>query len=300
VPTPFDMTTTTAPAPATPESGRVDDYVVVVHEPTTTGLPPMRTYLSETWCRRPFIWHLARSQLKGESYETFMGQVWLVLNPLLLAAVYLLVRSVLRPPGGDDVANIMANLVMSVFFFRFVSGGVTTGAKSIVSNRGMILNTPFPRVIFPMVVVIKQVMEFLPAVVILAGVWVVLDQPFGWGLIWIPYMLVCMSVMMFGMAMLAAPAPVFIPDTGSLIPYLSRIWLFATPVLYKVSEIPDGLLPYLQWNPLYVSFKALEDIGEGRLPEANDLLATLGWAAGFFIIGAYYFLTRERKLAARL
>jgi teichoic acid transport system permease protein len=300
VPTPFDMTTTTAPASAPPESDRGDDYTVVVHEPTTTGLPPLRAYLSETWRRRPFIWHLARSQLKGESYDTFMGQVWLVLNPLLLAAVYLLVRSVLRPPGGDDVANTMAILVMSVFFFRFVSGGVTSGAKAIVNNRGMILNTPFPRVIFPLVVVIKQVMEFLPAVVILAGVWVALDQPFGWGLLWLPYVLICLAVMMFGMAMLAAPAPVLVPDTGSLIPYGARIWLFSSPVLYKVSEIPDGLLPYLRWNPLFVSFKALEDMFEGRLPHANDLLATLGWAVLFFVIGAYFFLTRERKLAARL
>ena len=60
--------------------------IPTVYESTATGMPPLRPYLTELWGRRRFIWHLARSDLKAEHYDSAIGQLWVILDPLLLAA----------------------------------------------------------------------------------------------------------------------------------------------------------------------------------------------------------------------
>ena len=73
--------------------------IPTVYESTATGLPPLRPYFAELWGRRRFIWHLARTDLKAEHYDSAIGQLWVILDPLLLAAVYFLLRTVVKPVG---------------------------------------------------------------------------------------------------------------------------------------------------------------------------------------------------------
>ena len=58
---------------------------VTVYEPTVTCLPPLRRYASDVWERRQFIWHLARTNMKAQHYDTVGGVIWLIADPLLLA-----------------------------------------------------------------------------------------------------------------------------------------------------------------------------------------------------------------------
>src|SRR5262249_51777911 len=136
---------------------------VTVFERTKTGLPPLKEYVGEIWNRRPFIWHLARTELKARNYDTVIGQVWILLDPLLLAAVYYLLRTVVRPAGTDlDRNSIIAHLITGVMFFQYTSHALTDGARSITGNAQMILNTAFPRAIFPLVSVVEAFLDFAP------------------------------------------------------------------------------------------------------------------------------------------
>jgi ABC-type polysaccharide/polyol phosphate export permease len=73
-----------------------------------------------------------------------------------------------------------------------------------------------------------------------------------------------------------------------------------TPVLYSTKEIPANLKVYLQWNPLYPFFGALEQIFGAQFPSGGYLLAATAWAVGFFVVGALIFLAKEREFAVRL
>ena len=61
---------------------------VQVYEPHRAGLPPLRPYVTELWRRRHFAAELSRATMRAANTRTFFGQVWLILNPLLLAFVY--------------------------------------------------------------------------------------------------------------------------------------------------------------------------------------------------------------------
>ena len=151
-----------------------------VYESTATGMPPLRPYLAELWGRRRLIWHLARTDLKAEHYDSAIGQLWVVLDPLLLAAVYFLLRTVVKPAGGAGARKeLIAHIVWAVFFFTFVSNALMGGARSITTGRGLVLNASFPRAVLPLVAIVKSVFDFLPTVFVYFAFHLVLGQPFG-------------------------------------------------------------------------------------------------------------------------
>ncbi|MDQ1448323.1 MAG: teichoic acid transport system permease protein [Actinomycetota bacterium] len=272
-----------------------------VYESTASGLPQLRPYLTDLWGRRRFIWHLARTDLKAEHYDSAIGQVWVVLDPLLMAAVYFLLRTVVRPSGNASARSaIIAHLVWAVFFFTFVSNAMQTGARSLLSGRNLILNASFPRAVLPLVSIVKSVFDFLPTMLVYFAFHAVLGQPFGLSLIMLPVVILILTLMNIGLAMLFAPLMVFFRDTSGFLPYINRIWLYITPALFLISEIPPKLLAYLRWNPLFPSFAALEQIFNAQFPSAAYLFAGLAWAVGFFLVGAIVFLAREREFAVRL
>jgi len=272
-----------------------------VYESTATGMPQLRPYLIELWDRRRFIWHLARTDLKGEHYDSAIGQIWVVLDPLLMAAVYFLLRTVVRPAGTGAARNlIIAHLVWSVFFFTFVQNSLQGGARSVLGGRNLILNASFPRAVLPIVSIVKAVFDFLPTMLVYFAFHALLGQPFGLALVTLPVVIVILTLFNLGIAMLFAPLMVFFRDTGGFLPYITRIWLYITPALYFIREIPPNLLAYLRWNPLFPVYAALEQIFSAHFPSQGYLLASLAWAVGFFLLGAIVFLARERDFAVRL
>jgi ABC-type polysaccharide/polyol phosphate export permease len=251
--------------------------------------------------RRRFIWHLARTDLKAEHYDSAIGQLWVILDPLLLAAVYFLLRTVVKPVGtGVNRNAIIAHLLWAVFVFTFVSNTMMAGARSLLNGRGLILNASFPRMALPLVSVVKGIFDFLPTIFIYFVFALALGQPFGSALFMLPVILVIITVMTLGLCLLFAPAMVFFRDTVGFLPYITRIWLYVTPVLYFVREIPPKLVPYLRWNPLYPSYAALEQIFRAHWPSPTYVAAASAWALGFFFVGIIAFLARERDFAVRL
>lgn len=271
-----------------------------ISEPTVTGIPPLGPYLRGVWERRPLIWHLARTDLKSEHYDTAIGQFWIILDPLLMAAVYYLVRSVIRPPGGEgDQRVLIAHLVWGIFFFHYTSKSLQSGARSILANKGLILNSAFPRAVFPLVAILEGFLMFIPTLLVYFGLHAILGQPFGPGLIFIPLMIVLQTFLTLGLALFFAPLMVFFRDASGFMPYVTRVWLYLTPVLFTVAEIPAQFRVWFRVNPLYPFFAALEQIFTGGLPSFGYIVAAGAWATVFFLVGSVVFLLRERDFATR-
>lgn len=275
--------------------------IPTVYEPTASGLPQLRPYLAELWERRPFIWHLARTELKSRHYETALGQIWIVLDPLLMAAVYFLFRSVVKSAGsGADRNQILSHLLWGVFFFYYTSNALMGGARSLVNGRALILNSSFPRAALPLAEIVKSIFDFAPTLAVYLVLHAVLSQPFGAGLVALPILLALQTVMNIGLALLFAPLMVFFRDTRGFLPYITRVWLYLTPALYAISEIPPTFRPFLVWNPLYPLYGAYEQVFQGQFPSLNYVAAAAAWAFGFFLVGAVAFLAKERDFAVRL
>jgi teichoic acid transport system permease protein len=126
-----------------------------------------------------------------------------------------------------------------------------------------------------------------------------LGLPFGPGLAFLPLMIFLLFLFNLGCALLYAPLTVFFRDTSALLPYITQIWTYMTPVLYTIAEIPPRLLVFLRWNPLYSFWAVFEQIYAGRMPSARYIFQSSAWAIVFLVVGGVIFLLREREFAFR-
>ena len=293
-----------ASAPAEPVAGRPrrrrgDAIARQVYEPHRIGLPPLRPYLRELWRRRQFAFELARTQLRAQHFNTALGQLWLVVNPLLLAFIYFLLVEIVG--GGDRGPKFLAHLMAGLFAFYFVSSSVTLGARSVVGGGRLILNTAFPRTLLPLASVVTSFMRFLPTLLVYAVMHGIAGLPVGLHLFWVLPLFALLVVFASGVSMLAAAAQVYFRDLASFLPYVTRIWLYVSPVLYYVREVPERFKPILALNPLYPLLGSLSDVvNEGRAPSGALMVAGLAWTAGALVFGGLFFISREREFAVRL
>ena len=279
----------------------VDAATIVVHEPFRRGVPPLGPYFRQLWQRRQFVVHLARSELKAEHYNTAFGQLWNIINPLLLAAVYFLLLGVIKKGGPDrGSAEFMARLITGIFFFYFTRHSAQGGASSVVSGERLILNTAFPRALLPITAVIGAFLQFLPTLPIILALYLALGQPLHMSMTLLPLLAVILTVFNLGLALFLSAATVYFRDTKVFLPYVLRIWLYLTPILYSPAEVPESVAPFLKINPLYYPFAALQGILAGDWPTATQLLASGGWAVAVAVAGALFFVSRERELVTRL
>src|SRR3954464_11492108 len=113
-----------------------------VYEPHRVGLPPMIPYVQELWRRREFAVELSRTNLRAQHFDSVFGQLWLVLNPLMLAGVYFVLIDIIR--RGNHPPGFFAHLTAGIFAYYFVSNSVRDGAKSVVNGGRPVLNCALP------------------------------------------------------------------------------------------------------------------------------------------------------------
>ena len=290
------MTTAT-----TPPHHRENDFAEEhhVYEPHLVGLPPLRPYLREAWRRRGFAFELSRTKLRAQHYNTAFGQLWLVLNPLLLALVYFILVDIIR--GGSNAPGFFAHLVAGIFAYHLVSDAVRQGTKSVVTGGRLILNSAFPRVLLPMSSVISAVKRFLPCVLLYIPVHAASGLPVSANLLWVLPLLFLLIVLSSGLAMIVGALQVYFRDLKDFMPYLLRVWLFASPVLYFADQMPEKYQFLLYINPLGELLSAWSDvINLGGTPSVEQLAISAAWAVGLVLVGFLFFVSREREFAVRL
>lgn len=283
-----------------PERHREDEFAERhVYEPHRAGLPPMGSYLRELWRRRQFAFEMSRTSLRAQHFNTVLGLFWLVINPVLLAGVYFILVSILR--GGDRGATFFAHLMAGLFLFQFVHQGIQHAAKSVVGGGKLILNSAFPRALLPLSSVMTAFMRFLPTFIVYAIVHAVAGLPFGAHLLYVVPILLLLIVFVAGVAMLVAATQVYFRDVKSFLPYAMRIWLYASPVLYYVDEVPDRFQWVLALNPMTPFLAVWSDvINLGQTPDPRYYLWGAAAAALAFIAGGLFFVSREREFAVRI
>ena len=284
---------------------RVLDFEPVYHHygPHRAGLPPLVPYFRELWHRRAFAAEMSRATMRGANTTTFFGQLWLVLNPLLLAGVYYLLVTVIR---GQHDPVFFTHLCLGLFAFNLVSTAVTSGATSVTSSGKLLMNTPFPRLLIPLSAVRTAFFRFLPTVpVYLLFHLIFLTRMWHPKMLLSLYFLGTMVLFAMGCAAFFAAVQVYFRDTSSFLPYFVRIWMYLSPVLWAPEQIAVLLSPVLltliQLNPMYSMLGGYAELLQDTGFPPFYMWVTAGvWSVVTAVIGFLFFMSREREFTVRL
>jgi len=285
------------------DSGEAEDSGFLtefqVYQPHRVGLPPLRPYLTELWRRREFAAELSRTNMRASNTRTFFGQIWLVINPLLLAIVYYLFVNILAHRVGGW--SYLSHLVAGIFAYYLVSGCIATGATSVVSSGALISNLAFPRLLMPLSSIRTAFFRFLPTVPVYLVLHGIAGEVWSWKMLLAAYFLGTMILFGAGLAAIMATLQVYFRDTSSFLPYVLRIWLYLSPVIWFAEDVPGRLAPFMHFNPLFSILGGWTDLlVRSDVPPFTVWLTALAWSASTFIVGSLFFMSREREFAVRL
>jgi teichoic acid transport system permease protein len=283
------------------------DYGAVARD---AGLPrvgarlPLGAYVRELWERRRFATTLARFRLEATVAENRLGLAWVVLNPLLQAAVYGLIFGVIM--GGESrPPKFIPFLVTGFFIFTFFSQSFSQGAKSLTGNLALVRSLSFPRMLLPASAVLRQIYELVPMLAVLAVILI------GSGefptLSWLALVPVIALMTMFnmGVALIAARLTVHLRDIGQIIPIITRILFYTTGIFYSLELVlapprhPAWMLQVAQLNPVH----AFVELSRGALMSTESMESGL-WivaviSAVAFLAGGLVFFWRAEERYGR-
>jgi ABC-type polysaccharide/polyol phosphate export permease len=216
----------------------------------------------------------------------------------MLSAVYFLLIVII---GGSGGAIRYGHLTASLFLFYLVSNSLSGGVKSVTAGQRLILNTAFPRMMLPISATVIAFFKFIPTLLVFMIMRTVLGLPFGWEMLWsIPIILVTL-IFSLGVAILISTVNVYFRDIASFLPYMTRTLLYLSPILYEAADLKPKLKTLELFNPLFPILDSWSRaLVHGQAPISSHLLIALGWAVGIFLVGTYFFLSREREFAVRL
>ena len=269
-----------------------------VYEPFKAGLPKLGLYWKSLWSRRTFIKEYSKSELREQHFDSVFGQLWLVINPLLLSAVYFILINIISDSADSER---YVHLTASLFLFYLVANSLTGGVKSVTAGQRLILNTAFPRIMLPISALVIAIFKFLPTLIVFMVIKAIVGSAFTIEMLWaIPVLLITIFLAL-GLAITISCINVYFRDIASFLPYLTRTLLYLSPILYAADDIKPSLRFIEIFNPLFPILDSWSlTMVQGEVPQLSSMLQGLAWATGIFFVGTYFFLSREREFAVRL
>jgi lipopolysaccharide transport system permease protein len=262
----------TAPDTALPPPVALPDQPVVVVEVKS---PWGALDLGELWAYRELLYFLTWRDVKVRYKQTALGVAWVVMQPLLSTAVFTLFLGRLAGVPSDGAPYALfafAGLVPWTFF----NGAVTSSSNSLVGNSHLITKIYFPRGIIPVAAVAARLPDFAVAFAFLAALTLFWGAAPGWGLLMLPVCVALLALLALGLGMATSALNVRYRDVGVMMPLLLQLWMFASPVVYPASLVPEA------WQKLYALNPLVGLIGGFRaaLLGGEQDWAALGVAAG--------------------
>lgn len=249
---------------------------------------------------------LGLGNLKARNASTSLGLVWWVLNPLLLGAVYFLVFGLFFQ--RDRPADFLVYLLSGMFPFHFTSQSMTGGANSIIQNAKLLANLRFPRLLLPISTLIEALVGFLASLVVLVIVVViaglVLNETYlTYRLLYLPAIIAVHVVFNLGLGSMTARLAVPFRDVNNLLPYINRIWLYLTPIIWPLSFLEGAgttIKTLVRLNPMYDIVGLYRSAILGSPLVMDHLLGALAWAVVIGVIGVTIFVRHEGHMVRYL
>jgi lipopolysaccharide transport system permease protein len=259
------------------------------------GLPKLG--LGELWRHRQLLGVLTWREISVRYKQTLLGFGWAILQPVAMAVIFsIVVGRWLAGPSADLPYFVFA--LSGLVAWQLFTHGVSGASASMVTNERLVTRVYIPRLALPLAAVLSGVADFVASLLVLLGVMAWTGHFPGIRTVLVP-LVVCWTLLASaGAGILLAALNVRYRDVRHAVPFLSQIWLFATPVLYSFDAVAPAVRPWLALNPMVGVVEAFRWALLGAAaPEPATVIVSLLATAALFIGGVGYFRWAEREFA---
>jgi len=256
-----------------------------------------RGTIQELWSYRELAYFLAWRDVKVRYKQTVLGVLWAAIQPFFTMVIFTMLFGKLAGISTDGIPG-------PVFYFSalvpwtYFSSTVTNAGTSLLTNRGLLTKIYFPRIILPAAAAISTLVDFLIGSVFLIGFIIYYQVPLGWNLLLWPALVVLLILLAFSVGMLFSALTVKYRDVRYVLPFAIQVLLFATPIIYPVSMIPDRHQWLLALNPLSGLIEAFRHVvAPSQTVHWNFLGFSAAITVAVLVAGMVYFKRTEKAFA---
>ena len=258
------------------------------------GKKNLGVYFARVFDRYSFLMdQLVSRDFKTKYKRSVLGVLWSLLNPLLTMCVqYVVFSSIFR----FQIPNYAVYLLTGIILYNGFSDTTTQAMSSITGNVSLITKVYVPKYIYPVSKVFSCCINILLSLIPLFLVSVFTGIRIQWSILLLPYVLICYIIFMIGMSFILSTAMVFFRDMQFLWGVLTMMWMYATPIMYPLDQLPIWMQRLEIVNPLYHYITFFRTILiDGVSPEPVAYLYCLVFALAFFLGGAWIFKKMQDK-----
>ena len=242
-------------------------------QPTSLG-----SLIGNLWRHRELIQQMTKREVIGRYRGSVMGLLWSFANPLLLLAMYTIVFSVVfKARWGTGEPESKAEFAVLLFVGMIVHSlfaeTLIRAPSLILTNVSYVKKIVFPLEILPVVAMGASAFHAVVSVLVLIAALVLVNGFLPWTAVFLPLVLLPLIVLSLGIAWALASLGVFLRDVAHPIGMAMTLLLFASPVFYPLSALPEYVRPWLMLNPLtFIIEQARAVLIHGQLPDVKGLL----------------------------
>jgi len=246
---------------------------------------------------RELLFFLVWRDLKVRYKQTVLGAAWAVLQPLLTMVLFSLFFGRLAKMPSDGIPYPLFSYAALVPWTLFATS-LTNASNSLVGNANLLRKVYFPRLTIPVASVLACLVDFAIAFVVLLGMIAAYGRGPTGAVVWLPLLLLLALITSLGAGLWLAALNVQFRDVRYTVPFLTQLWLFATPIAYPSSLLTEPWRTVYSINPMVGVVEGFRWalLGTDTVPGPMILVSSVAGIA-LLISGALYFRRMERTFA---
>jgi lipopolysaccharide transport system permease protein len=261
------------------------------------AVPSLARTVRELLRYRELLATIVQREIKVRYKQASLGIVWAVIQPLSLMLVFSLFFGKLAKVPSDGVPYPIFSYT-GLLPWTFFAASLNSAIPSLANNSHLITKIYFPREIFPLASVLAAAVDFGIACLLFGGMMLWYHVPFSAAMLWLPVLLIIQTLLTLGIALFLSALNVRYRDVRHALPLLIQIWMYASPVVYPASLIPERYRGLYMLNPLAPLLQGYRAVTlHGAVPDLSALAVAAAMAVTVFWIGYRYFKGTERTFA---
>ncbi len=251
----------------------------------------------ELWAARELLYFLAWRDLKTRYAQTAIGAGWALMQPLLSTLIFTLVFGYLAKMPSDGLPYPIFAFA-AILPWTLFSKSLERSTLSVVTEGGLIKKVYFPRLIIPIAATFINLVDFAVGLLILIGMMAWYQQVPQWTVLFLPFFVGIALLTALSVSLWLSALNVKYRDVASVVPLMTQLWMFASPVLYPASLVPESLRWYYGLNPMAGVIEGFRWALLGKTaPDWSMMAVSLAMVALLLIGGVIFFRRVERTFA---
>ncbi len=217
----------------------------------------IQRFFRESIKYKHYIVYYIRALEKARVSNTALGYIWWFLDPLLNMAIYIIM---VRVAFGMRDANYPVFFFSAMLVWRYFSMAVQQGAPSISTNIHICKDNYVPKFIFPLAVCFSCLTPFLFSLLFLFVLMILFQAPITANLLYLPLLIIILFLLTWTCSIICAHINVFMNDFSNILPHIIMVGMFATPIFYDISKMPEEYMFFAKLNPVGILTTSFRNI----------------------------------------